>query len=286
MENTWTIARLINWGTNYFSEKKIDSPRLNIELMLAHILSCKRIDLYLHYEYILNEGELTQLRNFVKRRAKHEPLQYILGEVYFFGHLFKIDRRALIPRPETELLVNLAIENLKNETKEFRILEIGTGSGCISISLAKAFPNSVITAIDISADAISLAQENADWLDVHNINFVVADFFSYTPNGKYDLIISNPPYVIESDLINLQKELSYEPRIALTAGKDTFAFYKMFVKYLEYLVDEGIMILEINEKNSEIVTKLFEELSIVKLMKDYSNLERILLVKKLQNCHK
>lgn len=286
MEKNWTIGGLIKWGTNYFSEKKIDSPRLNIEMMLAHILNCPRIDLYLHYDYILNESELSQLRDFVKRRAKYEPLQYILGEVNFFGHLLKIDKRALIPRPETELLVSLAIENLKSITNELRILEIGTGSGCISISLAKYFTNSKITAIDISNDAISLAKENALILGVRNINFLVADFFNYYPQEKYDLIISNPPYVVESDLINLQKELSYEPKIALTAGKDSFVFYRMFVKFLDYLGDNGTMILEINEKNSEIVTKLFDELSIIKIVKDYANLDRILLIKKLQNCHK
>lgn len=280
MDNNWTIGKLVSWGTNYFSEKGIDSPRLNIELMLANILNCQRIDLYLHFDYILQENELVRLREYVKRRAKHEPLQYILGEVNFYGHIIKIDKRALIPRPETELLVQIAADNLKQSESEKRILEVGTGSGCISIALAKQFPQFSFTAIDISEDAISLALENASNNKVENIEFLVQDFFEYEPSDKFDVILSNPPYVIESDLNNLQKELQYEPQIALTAGKDPIAFYKRFVKFIDYLEENGSMFLEINDKNSQSVTNLFLSKSIIKVIKDYSNLDRIIWVRK------
>lgn len=285
MGTNWTIGSLISWGTNYLFEKNIDSPRLNIELILAHILNCQRIDLYLNYDYVLNENELSKLREFLKRRAKNEPLQYILGEVYFFGYRLKIDNRALIPRPETELLVQLAIENLKNHKPDCNILEIGTGSGCISIALAKQFPDISITAIDISPDAISLAQENSKMLNVKNIHFLEADFFEYQPQHKFDMIISNPPYVFAKDIPKLQKELSYEPKMALTPSENPLSFYKVFVDYLNYLEENGTMILEINEKNSEDVTKLFNGLSNVQVIKDFNNLDRILLIKKLQFCN-
>ncbi len=287
METNWTISKLISWGTNYFSEKKIDSPRLNIELILAHILNCQRIDLYLNYDYVLNEKELSKLREFLKRRAKNEPLQYLLGEVNFYGYRLKIDKRALIPRPETELLVQIAIEDLKQHNQQCKILEIGTGSGCISIVLAKQFPEISITAIDISSDAIQLARENSKMLDVENIHFIVADFFNYQPESKFDMIISNPPYVIAEDIPKLQKELSYEPQIALTPGEDPLAFYKTFVKYLDYLEENGTMILEINEKSSKDVTNLFDNMSNIKIgiIKDYRDLDRIILIKKLQFCN-
>ena len=288
METNWTIGNLIEWGTKYLSEKKVESPRLNIELMIANILNCQRIDLYLNYDYVLNEKELARLKEFLKRRAKHEPLQYILGEVNFYGYRLKIDKRALIPRPETELLVNLAIENLKHNKTNItncRILEVGTGSGCISIALAKQFPKISITAIDISPEAIHLAQENAQMLNIQNIEFIEADFFKYQPTNKFDMIISNPPYVIADDIPNLQDELSYEPQIALTPGPDSLAFYKVFVKYLDYLENNGTMILEINEKNHKEVTNLFNKLSIIQVVKDFGNLERILVIKKLQNCN-
>ena len=251
-------------------------------MMIANILSCERLDLYLNINYVLNENELAKLRDYVKRRAKREPLQYILGEVNFFGHKLKIDSRALIPRPETELLVNLIIENVKETDKVLNVLEVGTGSGCIAISLAKKFPQFRFTAIDISQDAVSLAIENASLHEIRNINFLVADFFRYEPKEKFNIIVSNPPYVIETDLDKLQEELKYEPRIALTAGEDSIAFYKRFVKFIDYLEDNGKMYLEINEKNSQEVTKLFNKLSIVKLKKDYFNLDRILLYEKSQ----
>lgn len=281
MENSWTIGKLISWGTNYFADKGIDSPRLNIELMLAHILKCQRIDLYLHYDYALQSKELSVLRDFVKRRAIHEPLQYILGEAFFYGHRFKIDKRALIPRPETEQLVQTAISFLKNEDKICKILEVGTGSGCIAISIAKEFPNHRITAIDISDDAIKLAQENAKLHGLENIEFKVQDFLKYNTIEKYDLILSNPPYVIEADIPNLQKELKYEPLIALTAGEDSVLFYKKFVEFMNCLEENGKMILEINEKTENIVTNLFSGLYNVKMYQDYSNLERIIVIQKL-----
>ncbi len=250
-------------------------------MMIANILRCERLDLYLNIDYVLNENELAKLREYVKRRAKREPLQYILGEVNFFGHKIKIDKRALIPRSETELLVNLIIENVNEPDKVLNVLEVGTGSGCIAISLAKKFPQFRYTAIDISQDAVSLAIENASLHDIKNINFLVADFFLFEPKEKYDIIVSNPPYVIETDLKHLQEELKYEPRIALTAGEDPIAFYKRFVKFIDYLEENGKMFLEINEKNSQDVTKLFNELSIVQVIKDYFNLDRLLLLEKI-----
>jgi len=190
LEQVWTILKIINWGVGYLSERKIDDARLNIELMLCHVLKMNRVQLYSNFEQPLTKNELAELKSMLKRRIAHEPLQYIIGETYFYGLKFFCDKNVLIPRPETELLIE-QFTKLVKETN-FTLLDIGTGSGCIAVTLAKFFPESEITALDISPYALSIAQKNAELHNV-NINFVEADIFTFSSDLVFDYIISNPP---------------------------------------------------------------------------------------------
>lgn len=251
--------------------------------MLCKILNCERIDLYLKYEYPLKREQLDVLRDMVIRRANREPLQYILGEVYFYNLKFKIDNRALIPRSETELLVEQALNFMNSINKQAKIIDVGTGSGCIAISIAKHFPNSDIIALDISDKALDLARENAELHLVDNITFLHKDFFAYKTKQKFDLIVSNPPYVLQNDLDRLQPELKYEPELALTTGEDGIKFYRKLFEFLDNLEDRGVMIIELNEKTSNEVTKLVPNLYKSQIIKDYAGLDRIMIVQKITN---
>jgi release factor glutamine methyltransferase len=156
-----TLLEVVQSTTAYFTKHKIDSPRLNAEHLIAHALKMSRLELYLEFETKLNEHELSQLREVVKRRAQGEPLQHLLGAVEFCGETFSIDKRALVPRPETEELVELLVSEVGRRKSEVRIVDVGTGSGVIALSLAKQFPDAEIFGVDISEDALALARENA-----------------------------------------------------------------------------------------------------------------------------
>lgn len=283
-EKIWRIIDIINWAQDYLGTKGISSPRLNIELMLADILGCGRIDLYLNFDRPLNKAQLSTLREYVKRRAKHEPIQYVLGYTEFMGYKIKTDSRALIPRPETEVLIREAINilNEKNKT-DLKILEIGSGSGCISIVLAKQFPMAKIFAVEISKDSIALAKENIKTFNIGNISFIQADFLnSEIEEREFDLIISNPPYIPYNEFINLSEDIiNYEPQIALTDGSAGLTFYNKFADLLHKLNTEGTMLLEIDGRNTAELLSLFSGKSTnIKIIKDYAEFDRVLKINK------
>jgi release factor glutamine methyltransferase len=179
----WNCKKIIDWGVEFFKTKNIDSPRLTIELLLCKVLQCQRIDLYTKYDIPLKDNELELLRELVKRRAKHEPLQYILGTCHFYESEFIVEPGVLIPRPETEILVDEVIKYVKTNVafsnkKSINILEIGSGSGCIALSLAKEIKNSKIISIDISSQAIEIAKKNQNNLKIANVDFIQKDMFS------------------------------------------------------------------------------------------------------------
>src|SRR5437762_419667 len=183
-----TVLDVLESTTAYFKKREIDSPRLNAEHLLAQVLGCKRIDLYLKFERELDEAELALLRERVRRRGQGEPLQHLLGTVEFAGHTFLCDKRALVPRPETEQLVELLQSKIEN--RESKILDVGTGSGVIALSLAAKFPEAHLTATDLSDDALSLARENADRLGLTSrVEFLRSDLMTCV-NHAYDLIVA------------------------------------------------------------------------------------------------
>lgn len=257
-----------------------------IEILLTDILNCKRVDLYLN-ELSINSQQRRDILEVVLRRLKSEPLQYILGKAEFMGLEFKVGPSVFIPRPETEILVEETlkiIHSLNLTDKPLRILDLGTGSGCIAISLAKYSPKKiVIDAVDISKEALKLAKFNAE-LNKVKVNFFKSNLFKEISPLSYDIIVSNPPYLSKKEIPNLSKEITYEPRIALEAGRDGFKFLRCIIKKAPlYLKNTGYLILEIGYNQASFLKKLFEnnkDLRIIDIIKDYCNIERVMIAKK------
>ena len=202
--------------TAYFKKRKIDNSRLNAEHLLAHVLRRKRLDLYLEFERELTESELVPLRDLVRRRGEGEPLQHLLGTVEFCGHTFLCDSRALVPRPETEELVELLKSEVRNPESE--ILDVGTGSGVIALTLVKEFPEAKISGTDISEDALALARENAARLNLRDrVRFFKSNLLENV-EGTFDLIAANLPYIAARDRHTLSREVLHDPEVALFAG--------------------------------------------------------------------
>jgi release factor glutamine methyltransferase len=211
-----TVLQVLQATTAYFKKHSVESPRLNAEHLLAHVLGRKRIDLYLEFERVLTDAELAPLRALVKRRGEGEPLQHLLGTVEFCGLTFLCDKRAMVPRPETEQLV----EFLKSEIRDPRseILDVGSGSGVIGLSMAMEFPEAEIVAVDISDDALALARENATRLKLtHRVRFLKSNLLEHVV-GTFDLIVANLPYISTQDRHTLSREVLHDPVVALFAS--------------------------------------------------------------------
>jgi release factor glutamine methyltransferase len=211
-----TVLEVLQATTAYFKKHKIENPRLNAEHLLAQVLGRKRIELYLEFERVITDSELAPLRDLVKCRGEGQPLQHLLGTVEFCGHIFLCDRRAMVPRPETEQLVEL-IES-KIENPKSRIVDVGTGSGVIALSLAAKFPDTELVAVDISDDALALAHANAARLNLSDrVRFVKSNLLENV-KGTFDLIVANLPYVSTQDRGVVSREVLHDPEIAVFAG--------------------------------------------------------------------
>jgi release factor glutamine methyltransferase len=287
----WKVIDIINWGKEYLAEKKIPDARLNIELLLCKIINCKRIELYLNFDKPLTQTELADFKILLKRRLNFEPLQYILGETEFMGLPFILNSNVLIPRPETEILVEECINYCKKHfstEQNISILDIGTGSGNISVSLAKLIPNSTITSIDINENILNLATENAKNNSVENqVNFIILNILenSFDDDRKFDFIISNPPYIDINEYELLEPDLkNFEPKNALTDFSDGLTFYRRISEISKTILnDNGIVAVEIAYNQGKSVSDIFvsEGFSEVLLKKDYAGLDRIVQVSKL-----
>jgi len=281
-QQTWRVIDLINWGTDYFAKKNFENPRREIEWLLSDFLDCKRIDLYLRFDELFSRPMLNQFRAWVKRRINHEPLQYISGRAEFYGLTFKINRNVLIPRPETERLVEVVLELIGGAIAP-RILEVGTGSGCIAVALAKELPKSQILTIDNSQAALEVAQSNAVDNDVGNIEFRLMDFLLEKPDTKFDFVVSNPPYIPRAEKNTLMPEVrEYEPESALTDDKDGLQFYRRFRATAPGLIKPGgWLVLETGLGNHpQLAAAIFatEIFLAVELIKDYNGNDRVLKV--------
>jgi release factor glutamine methyltransferase len=275
----WTILDLIHWGKEYFEQKGIDSPRLTIELLLCHTLHISRVQLYVLYDRPLAEHELSVLREYCGRRAKREPLQYVIGKSHFYGLEFDVNNHVLIPRPETEILVDTVLQYLQQENHRQKIIDIGTGSGCIPITIAsKASPEKIesISGIDISAQAITIAKHNAEINNV-TVNFSQADIFKDSIE-KSTVLISNPPYMSSEEMINKQPELSFEPHIALTDNENGLKFYTFFAINIHSMIcSGGAYFFEIHADHADIIKNMFIEISSeLHVLKDLSGLNRVI----------
>jgi len=255
------------------------------ELVYSHLLNCDRLSLYLNKELRLGRSQSVKASRILKRRITGEPLQYILGSTEFMGLEFKVDPRALIPRPETEILVSAALEKLKSrgQALPYKILDLGTGSGCIAVAIAKRLPQALIWATDISAQALQLAKENADRHKV-KIKFLRSDIFKGLSKDQagFDLIISNPPYISREEFYGLAKEISFEPVLALAAGVDGLSFYRRIINQaVFYLNADGWLALEVGANQANRVCAMLKEqnFNALEIIKDYNNIKRVVMAK-------
>lgn len=240
-----TVLEIIKKTTEFLSAKGIESPRLQAELLIGHALGLKRMQLYLQFERPLAESELEKIRPLVRRRAQREPVQYILGETDFFGLKLKVDRRALIPRPETEQLVEHVVAACTTAPRE--VLDLGTGTGAIALALAAAFPEAGVMATDISEEALALARENAAATGFDGrVSFVRSDWFVSVPPKQFDVVVSNPPYLSEEETAGTSPEVhGFEPASALTAAEGGIsALRRIIVEAPRYLSTGGRLALE------------------------------------------
>ena len=255
-----TVLDVLQSTTAYFTKRKIDNPRLNAEHLLAHVLGRKRLELYLEFERELAEPELAPLRELVRRRGEGEPLQHLLGTVEFCGHIFLCDKRALVPRPETEQLVELLISNFQFRNPNFRVLDVGTGSGVIALALAKEFPDAKISGVDISEHALALARENAEKLGLSSqVHFVKSNLLQNV-DGAFDLIVANLPYIAEQDRDTLSREVLRDPGVALFAGAQGDELVRALIDQAPVrLRPGGMLALEIGIGQSEALLSILAE---------------------------
>ncbi len=282
-----TVLELLQLTTDYFFKKQVESPRLNAELLLAHSLLCRRLDLYLMFDKPVQESEINTFREFVKKRGERVPLQYLIGDVEFYGLKFKTTKDALIPRPETELLVEKCLESAKG-IPNARILDIGCGTGNILISLCVNLENASGIAIDISDSALLLAAENAAiHLMEDRISFRKKDVLNENCDdlGQFDFIVSNPPYVKQSDYLTLQEEIiKYEPAIAVTDYGDGYTFYRRIITISkDILKTGGTLFFEMAQDQSDTIRELLMEnnFSDIVVYRDLQGIERV--IKGLKN---
>ena len=282
----WTTRLLLEWMSERFETHNIDSPRLISEMLMSHVLGGQRIDLYAHVDRIASEEELVSLRSFVKRTLDNEPVQFIVGKVWFFGAEFDVNPSTLIPRTCTETIIEQAVhycKSLQRPDAIIRIADIGTGGGCIAITLANALPNCVITATDISEDALALALDNAKLHGVDDqITFIHGDCTDpLQPLESFDVICSNPPYIPEHEFSTLDPNVrDWEPRIALSGGQDGLQVIRPLIKTApDCLAPGGMLIMEIATSTKEEVLKLAQSSSSLKdesILKDQFGDDRFL----------
>ena len=246
-QKIWRVIDLIEWGEKYFSDNDFENPRKEIELLLQDILECSRVNLYLRFEEPLEKIQLVKLREWVQRRKNREPLQYITGKAGFYNLILKVTPDVLIPRPESERLVEVLLETVGKKSN-ISILDIGTGSGCLALALGKELPKANITGIDKSARAIEIAKLNSETLKIKNANFIQIDLFKNKIEGKYDVVISNPPYIPQREIESLMPDVkNFEPLSALTDSADGLTFYRKISE-----ISKGIIINSNNKNNREV----------------------------------
>ena len=294
IDSEWTILKLLKWTTSYFKSHDIDSPRATAEILLAHILKLKRIDLYLRHDQPLISDELLQFKAFIKRRIKREPVAYIVGVKEFWSMDFAVTEDVLIPRPETECLVETSLGLLPEDSNSdpnnppMRILEIGTGSGAVILALASMETKHLFFASDLSIKAVLLAKQNAKHHGLDKtVNFFCADWFSplKVVSHQFDMIISNPPYIPTQVVSQLQPEIyKHEPISALDGNQDGLRCLRLIINNAHvYLNRQGSLVLEIGHDQKNEVQKIAEKCENYKnivFTKDYSGYHRVVQMQK------
>jgi release factor glutamine methyltransferase len=278
-QEPWTIRKVLTWTADHFKKKDVDAPRLAAEVLLAFTLKTDRVRLYVDLDRPLSREELTSYRALIERRCAGEPTQYLTGTREFYNRPFRVDPRVLIPRPETELLVEAVLRGLPKD-QAARVLDLCTGSGCIAVTLAAEHPLAHVTAVELSPEALALARENARTLGVtERIQFFEGDLFGpVPPEERFTCIVSNPPYIASAELAGLSREVLKEPRLALDGGADGLELIRRIVAGSpSFLVPGGTVALEIGEGQGPAVAALMTSAGYksVRVEKDLARLDRL-----------
>ncbi len=275
------LLETLTSGTDYLAKRGVEDARLNMEHLLAHVLGCRRLDLYMRFDLTLKEAELQPLRGLLKRRGEGEPLQHLLGTVEFYDSEFVSDHRALIPRPETEHLVHLLVKKFGGQSPPATLLDMGTGSGCIGLSLAKAWPQSQVTLADISEDALELARLNADRLKL-SVRFIRSDLFEKI-EGEFDLIVANLPYIPRTELAALSREVLRDPALALDGGESGLDItFRLIEQALVHLSLQGLLAFELHHDQADIVSEYLQKYHFQAIEKtvDLAGIERFVFARR------
>lgn len=281
----WHVLELLEWTTGFFEKHNIPNPRLDAEVLLGHLLKKSRLQLYLHFDMPVFQDDLTVFRELIKKRIARTPLSYLTNHKEFMSLDFYVDERVLIPRPETEFIVETILKTKENTPQ--CLLEIGTGSGVIATALAVNMPEWEIIATDISNDALAVAEKNRDAHDcVERITLLHGDLFEPIKTlqpARFNWIVSNPPYIMSGERDILSPDIrDYEPHIALFAGEDGLSIIRRLIAEApNYLHPEGKLIFEIGDKQAESVKALLDEQPTYqnyRFIKDYAGIERVVLV--------
>ena len=278
------LLEILELSSQHLADRGIENPRLNAERLLAYLLKFNRVSLYMNFDRPMDPEELEELRELLRRRTRHEPLQYILGETEFYSLPFKTDSRALIPRPETEILVEKALDICQeyfSDQRPVQLLDVGTGSGAIAVTMAAQLDSAQVTALDISEDALSLAAENAVLNGVDSrITFLHQSIENLKPAEKFSVILSNPPYVTTAEYGVLPPEIKqYEPKVALEAGSDGMDVYRVLAKRLPEILEKGgFFLAEIGASQGELIKALFQTATSVSIQPDLAGHDRVAVI--------
>lgn len=283
----WTIGSILKWTEQYFGSKGVESPRLDAEVLLSHVLKKQRIYLYVHFDEPLEAPELAAYREMIKKRVLRQPVAYIIGAREFMGLSFRVSPDVLVPRPDTEILVQAVIERLRDWPAPVAA-DIGTGSGAIGLSLLHFLPKLTAAAVDISPAALAVAQENARQLGVADrVEFFAGDLLQPLAGRSFDALLSNPPYIPEADIRTLEPEVrQYEPMCALAGGVDGLDFYRRLVREGAAMLNPGgFMAFEVGIHQAQAVAAMAEDMPALgrtEILKDLAGIDRVVLIWKAE----
>ncbi|CAN5415160.1 peptide chain release factor N(5)-glutamine methyltransferase [soil metagenome] len=274
----WTIGTILRWATDDFRARNIESPRLDAEVLLAHALRATRTQLIIELMRELTPTELGAFRELVKRRRQREPVAYLLGTREFYGRSFRVDARVLVPRPDTETLVEVALGRTVHVSLSARVLDLCTGSGCVAITLARERPTTRVVATDASAAVLVVACENSLRLGAYSVAFVRGDLYADVAS-RFDIITANPPYIASAEIAGLPPDVAkFEPRVALDGGTDGLDFYRRITAGApSRLVRGGALAVEVGAGQADAVANIMTAAGFVDVVRtrDYARIERV-----------
>lgn len=277
----WTIESVLRWAADDFRQRGLESPRLDAELLLGNALGLSRVQLIVDAKRPLSPSELARFRDHVKRRRKREPVAYLLRRREFFGRSFEVDAHVLIPRPETELLVEVMLDRTRHSSLSARVLDLCTGSGCVAITAAKERPTTFVVATDLSADALAVARRNRERLSAYNVALYTGDLFAPLKGCsiRFDAIVSNPPYIPNDEIAELQADVrDFEPHLALAGGADGLDIVRRIISEApEHLCRGGTLALEVGAGEADATVALMRSTGFVDVTatRDLAKIERV-----------